>query len=1177
MRGRKHRVCFSYLTVVTLAALLIFPHPILKAQTVEDSHRTKVERAIERARAALIAHQRADGAWAGHIIMAARHTAYYILASNYVGHFDQPYYNQSLQWLINSQQPDGTWGTSALTPTASSLANTAVSALALEVAGVSKQNPKLVLARQYIANHGGVDALDPLAQTLYAAFGRNDWDSEALKSFDVTALLIPHDSPASLRHRPPWWREAFVPAAALRAIHKSKDLSLAEQQALRAAEEWILNHQLASGAWFTTIPTIFAVMALHDLDAVRYRPRILDGFKFMRRLKLPDGYQCPFELSVWDTAIAIIALRATRVTSCDATFQQSIRWLADAQSQGGLELSETPPGGWAYNPEALIYTDNDDTSLAAWAMSQLVGRSAHMEFRRRLAVKRAVEWMLYMQGDDGGWATFIKDDDKDNDAKLPSGIDDTSIPDVTAHVLSALGHNGYRVNDERIQKAIGYLQRSQTERGSWYGRWGLSHLYGTSAVLVALHDIGAEMHAPFIQKAADWLIASQNADGGWGEAFAAWDPARGISYTELTRESTAEQTAWVVMGLLTIDRPDAAQAVKRGVDYLLATQRPEGDWKHGAYTVLGIDPYTNTLYGNHWPLMALGFYRQLISPAKTDEENDCYAYRIAYQSLPEPGADAQMIGGSADLSFSLIAEDSDEARLWIENKDKYDIRDVRLSLSPEGASADAAQTWTLESLEAGSRKSLRVQMAGSSAPVWTLSLSYVDVGGRRLQLHRSLKTEGSFGGIGFQSILNWLFWALVIGGIAVTAFFGTTRYRPFLVLGFNNLRRHPLRTLLTCLGVILGTAAIGATFTLSLAFRTKLIQDFAAFGTNRIIVLPYKLEVKFGPPPESLRRQPGSRYSDEDVASIKAVPQVTGASPFVQEDLPVIHKGESLRMTVMFVDPEAYPDVAATQVESGRFLIEDKSREVVLGYATAHDAFTSPVAVGDKVQIDGNEFTVVGTMAEAGGVRGRQGSIVSPDIVLFASLDEATEFTGRNYYDGIEARAESAAVTETVAGKIEDAIKQRHLATEFGVVSSDRLLTQVKNLLAQFTAIVSLISFLTLLVSGIGVANMMLIGVRERMDEIGIMKALGARDRTILVIFLSEAAGIGLLSAAAGCGLGFVLLLLLQYIAGVAVLAVTPYLLAFSLLFSVLITVVCGSYPAYKAARLEPAEAIRRV
>ena len=89
------------------------------------------------------------------------------------------------------------------------------------------------------------------------------------------------------------------------------------------------------------------------------------------------------------------------------------------------------------------------------------------------------------------------------------------------------------------------------------------------------------------------------------------------------------------------------------------------------------------------------------------------------------------------------------------------------------------------------------------------------------------------------------------------------------------------------------------------------------------------------------------------------------------------------------------------------------------------------------------------------------------------------------------------------------------------------------------------------------------------------MKAIGAKDRTVLIIFLSEAGSIGLLSAAVGAALGFLLLLLLKYIAGVSVLPVAPYLLIFSLIFSVLITVICGSYPACLAARLEPAEAIR--
>jgi squalene-hopene/tetraprenyl-beta-curcumene cyclase len=1143
-----------------------------------DERHHAVERAIEQAKANLLARQQADGSWAGDIIMASRQTAYYVIVSNYVGYFDQPYYDQTLAWLMNNQSAEGTWGQMVPAEPAS-LSNTAAAVLALELTGISRNDPRLVSARDYIMYHGGIHALDPLLQAMYAVYGRIDWDAPALVQFDVSVLLAPltpDGFPASLRHRPPWWREGFVAVAALRALHRRKTLSLIERQGLHAVEEWLLAHQLPDGSWFAAFPTLFAIMALHDFDPVRYRPQIEDGFRFLRSLKSPNGYQRPFELSVWDTSNAIHALLTAGQPACDLVFQPSISWLVAAQSPGGLKLSESAPGGWSYNVHNLIYPDNDDTSLALVAMSRLVGRTAHLEYRRRGAVQRAKEWIFYMQGGDGGWATFLKDDDKDNDSKLPSGIEDPSIPDVTGHVLSALGALGYRATDDRIRQAIAYLQRSQTEQGSWYGRWGLSYLYGTSAVLVGLHDVGADMQAPFIRKAVNWLISQENSDGGWGEVFAAWDQSQGISYTKLSKTSTAEQTAWVLMALLAAGQPTTDQAITRGVDYLLTRQKLEGDWPGGAYTVLGIDPYTNSLYSIYWPLLALGEYRQAASTTKPDGHENCTTYIAAHQSLPTPVLSGEIIGGPANLSFYLTAEDLNHVRLWIENKSHYEIRQLTLSLAPDRASPSSAQTWSAKSLEAGTRLSWRVSIAYDISNIWNIQLSYVDATGRPFWLTRSLPLEGNSNLSSQSRGVNWIVWVLPLVGSGLAAAVSLVRYRPLLALGFRNLRRHRLRTVLTSTGVVLGTAAIGATLTLSLAFRTKLVQDFATFGTNRIIVLPYQLEIKFGPPPNNLRTQPRARFNDNDVTAIKALAQVTGVSPFVQEDLSVARAEQSLQMTIRFVDPKTYPDVAASHVERGRFLYKGDQREVVLGYAVAQNAFDSPIQVGDQLRIDGHEFAVVGIMAEVGGIRGRIETIVSPDIVLYAPLDKATEFTGRNYYDGIEIRSEAASATENVAQQVGEVIRRNHVSTELSVISSHRLLRQVENLLVQFTAIITVISLLTLMVSGIGVANMMLVSVRERTEEIGIMKALGAGDRIVLIIFLVEAAYIGLFSALAGSGLGYMLLLLLQQIAGIDVLPVAPYLLVFSLLFSLLITVGCGSYPAYVAARLEPAEAIRQ-
>jgi putative ABC transport system permease protein len=281
-------------------------------------------------------------------------------------------------------------------------------------------------------------------------------------------------------------------------------------------------------------------------------------------------------------------------------------------------------------------------------------------------------------------------------------------------------------------------------------------------------------------------------------------------------------------------------------------------------------------------------------------------------------------------------------------------------------------------------------------------------------------------------------------------------------------------------------------------------------------------------------------------------------------------------MTVMFVDPETYPDVAASSIESGTLLNKDSKREAVLGYAAAHDAYDVAVQVGDKIQVDGTEFDVVGIMSEVGGIRGRAGPIVSPDIAIYVPVDEAARLTGRNSYDGLEVRAESAISTETVAKQIEEITKRRHVASEFSVITSQRLLNQVKVLLSQFTTIVVMIGLLTLLVSGVGVANMMLINIKERVEEIGIIKALGGRDRTVVLIFLSEAICIGVFSALFGSLLGYSLLVVLQWVVEISVLPVAPYLLLFSLIFSLLITVGAGTYPAYVAGRLDPAEAIRR-
>ena len=150
---------------------------------------------------------------------------------------------------------------------------------------------------------------------------------------------------------------------------------------------------------------------------------------------------------------------------------------------------------------------------------------------------------------------------------------DPSSADVTAHVLEMYGKLGHKTDNRSLQAAYRYLRSEQEDNGSWFGRWGVNYIYGLGAVLPALEAAGEDMSQPYVRRAVQWLIAHQNADGGWGESCASYiDPAQhGVG------PSTASQTAWAVMALVAAGQADSPSA-HRGVRYLLATQRPDGDW-----------------------------------------------------------------------------------------------------------------------------------------------------------------------------------------------------------------------------------------------------------------------------------------------------------------------------------------------------------------------------------------------------------------------------------------------------------------------------------------------------------------------------------------------------------------------------------------------------------------------
>jgi squalene-hopene/tetraprenyl-beta-curcumene cyclase len=281
------------------------------------------------------------------------------------------------------------------------------------------------------------------------------------------------------------------------------------------------------------------------------------------------------------------------------------------------------PSGWAFEFENDLYPDVDDTAVVLLALHKASSLDAPTR-------ERALRWVLAMQSRNGGWAAFDKDNTSRVAARLPFAdfgeMIDPPSADVTGHVLEMLGAFGLGSRHPAVAAGLRYLYVQQEKEGSWFGRWGVNHLYGVGAVLPALQAAGEPMDSLMVRRAVRWLGERQNPDGGWGETCASYVDvqARGRG------ESAPSQTAWALLGLIAAGRADSA-AAERGVRFLVDRQRPDGAWDEEAFTGCGFPGYgigeehgarisegrelsagfmiRYHLYRNCFPLLALGRYR----------------------------------------------------------------------------------------------------------------------------------------------------------------------------------------------------------------------------------------------------------------------------------------------------------------------------------------------------------------------------------------------------------------------------------------------------------------------------------------------------------------------------------------------------------------------------------------
>jgi squalene-hopene/tetraprenyl-beta-curcumene cyclase len=392
------------------------------------------------------------------------------------------------------------------------------------------------------------------------------------------------------------------------------------EAAYRAAERWIVARQEADGSWGGIQPPwVYSLIALklrgYCLDHPVMRKGI-EGFEGAWSIEDDETFNPQACLSpVWDTALAMIALQDSGLPAEHPSLTQAGRWLLREQVLTGGDWqvkARGEPGGWSFEFDNDVYPDTDDTAAVLIALA----RSKEAEGKRKAgALGRGIGWLLGMQSSSGGWGAFDKDNTRRVVNEIPfcdfGEVIDPPSEDVTAHVIEALSVIG-DANSPAVRRGVRYLRDEQRPDGSWFGRWGVNHVYGTGAVLPALREAGEDLSRPYVRRAVRWLLEHQNEDGGWGESCASYDDPSAIG----RGPSTASQTAWAMMGLLAAGGKEGAEAVERGVGYLLEAQEEDGQWLEDEFTGTGFpgDFYIKYhLYRNYFPLMALGRYRTLLA------------------------------------------------------------------------------------------------------------------------------------------------------------------------------------------------------------------------------------------------------------------------------------------------------------------------------------------------------------------------------------------------------------------------------------------------------------------------------------------------------------------------------------------------------------------------------------
>ncbi|MCS7201094.1 MAG: ABC transporter permease [Patescibacteria group bacterium] len=390
----------------------------------------------------------------------------------------------------------------------------------------------------------------------------------------------------------------------------------------------------------------------------------------------------------------------------------------------------------------------------------------------------------------------------------------------------------------------------------------------------------------------------------------------------------------------------------------------------------------------------------------------------------------------------------------------------------------------------------------------------------------------------------------------------------------SSLRSNKLRTFLTTLGIVIGVASVVAMLSLGEGSKLSIKTSIESLGSNNLVIFPGVIQPGRGF--VSSGRGTAEILDKKDVDELRKIDDIVGVSPEIQRRFQVISdRGNNQNAFVLGIDYDFFM-VRNVEIDRGKMITEENVRSyyrgAILGPQIAKDLFNNVDPLGKRIRINNINFRIIGITKP----KGSTGFINYDDFILVPYTVMQKQLAGTEYFNAIAVKVISQDIMEKVRQEIEKRLMELHRVQEpnFTVFSQQDILNALTSVINVFTIFLSFIAGISLIVGGIGIMNMMLTTVTERIKEIGLRKSLGAKRKDILNQFLLESIIITFLGGIIGLLLGISLSLIIGNFTDITTV-ITLKTILLPLCFSVMVGIVFGYYPAKKASNFSPIDALR--